>query len=54
MRRAAPVMTAAPFKAGSVDAAELEQVQAGQDEDENSDDADGEHDAAPVENTIRL
>jgi hypothetical protein len=47
-------MTAAPLKTGSVDPTELEQVQAGQDDDENCDDADGEHDAAPVENTIRL
>jgi hypothetical protein len=40
-------MTAAPFKAGSVDPAEFEDVDRGQNDDEQTDDADGDHDAAP-------
>jgi hypothetical protein len=40
-------MRAAPLKTGSVDPAEFEEVDAGQDDDEQGDDADGEHVAAP-------
>jgi hypothetical protein len=57
MRRAAAVTKATPFTgkgpggvSGSVDLAELEDVQGAQDEDKGKDDADGDHGAAPREN----
>jgi hypothetical protein len=57
MRRAAAVTKATPFTArapdyvsGSVDLAELEEVQRAEDDDEQKDDADGGHGEAPREN----